>query len=588
MIIALECVHARTRRNPTADTCSVKAAVSGAIESGASVRTIARLLLSPAFQSVVLAIEERLKQPVRTSVFGPITDDPEYKLVVRANAFVNEIDNEVAVAHKFTRDLYAKRFPELESLVLAPLDYVKAVGMIGNDTNVTRVKLDSFLPASIVMAVNVTASTTRGKPLSDSELARVNEACKMVVRLDEVRSKINTFVESRMQLLAPNLSVVVGPSVAAKLLGIAGGLEQLAKIPSCNILVLGASKKSLAGFASVHAQLHMGLVYQSDIVVGVPQEYRRNAARFVAAKAALAARVDSFHEAADGRIGRELRAEIVAKLDKLQEPPPPRPPKPLAVPNEIVKNRRGGRRVRRLKEKHAMSDLRKAANRIKFGTDATDDYDQTDLGYHPGMMMADSGRVRLLLNEKSKVSVSKRLQRDIEKRRVGGIVTPAGALGAVSMIPGASSSALGSGAGSAAAATPAGGSTASQSRASGMSSVAFTPIVVRAVSLMKHSSAHWASFRAWRSRTPMQWPRNASSVLQQIPSISAPTLASSKCVVVSECCNVASAQHKKSQWRLSVCTPKIWFTTFTMYNDECTLKNRMLTQRRDEHTNTRL
>ena len=34
------------------------------------------------------------------------------------------------VVHKFIRDLYYKRFPELESLVQLPLEYVKTVKVI--------------------------------------------------------------------------------------------------------------------------------------------------------------------------------------------------------------------------------------------------------------------------------------------------------------------------------------------------------------------------------------------------------------------------------------------------------------------------
>ena len=40
-----------------------------------------------------------------------------------------------------------------------------------------------------------------------------------------------------MNVLAPNLSAIVGTTVAAKLLGVAGGISALAKMPSCNVHV---------------------------------------------------------------------------------------------------------------------------------------------------------------------------------------------------------------------------------------------------------------------------------------------------------------------------------------------------------------
>lgn len=38
-------------------------------------------------------------------------------------------------------------------------------------------------------------------------------------------------------MLAPNLSAIVGRTVAAKLLGVAGGLSALVRMPSCNVHV---------------------------------------------------------------------------------------------------------------------------------------------------------------------------------------------------------------------------------------------------------------------------------------------------------------------------------------------------------------
>lgn len=49
--------------------------------------------------------------------------------------------------------------------------------------------------------------------------------------------QIFTYVSSRMNMLAPNLSAIVGTTVAAKLLGVAGGLSALAKMPACNVHV---------------------------------------------------------------------------------------------------------------------------------------------------------------------------------------------------------------------------------------------------------------------------------------------------------------------------------------------------------------
>lgn len=58
----------------------------------------------------------------------------------------------------------------------------------------------------------------------------------------------------------------------------------------------------------------------------------------------MAARVDSFHESQDGHTGDQLRADIEAKLDKLQEPPPVKQAKALPAPIDQPRKKRGGRR----------------------------------------------------------------------------------------------------------------------------------------------------------------------------------------------------------------------------------------------------
>lgn len=90
------------------------------------------------------------------------------------------------------------------------------------------------------------------------------------MKLSENKQTILSYVESRMTFIAPNLSIIVGASTAAKLMGMAGGLTNLTKMPSCNILLLGAHKKVLGGFSSTTAMPHAGAIFYSKIVQDCP------------------------------------------------------------------------------------------------------------------------------------------------------------------------------------------------------------------------------------------------------------------------------------------------------------------------------
>lgn len=83
--------------------------------------------------------------------------------------------------------------------------------------------------------------------LTDEEKRHIDEACDMAIDLSNYKTRIFDYVESRMTFIAPNLSMIVGASTAAKIVGVAGGLVKLSKIPACNVILLGSQKKTLAG-----------------------------------------------------------------------------------------------------------------------------------------------------------------------------------------------------------------------------------------------------------------------------------------------------------------------------------------------------
>lgn len=260
-----------------------------------------------------------------------------------------------------------------------------------------------------------------GTLLTDFEKQQIDDACDMAIDLNNSKLEIYEYVESRMAFIAPNISVIVGASTAAKLLGVAGGLRNLSKIPACNVLILGQQRKMLSGFSQANMMPHTGIIFYCELVQNSPPDLRRKAARLVASKCILAARVDACHESNDGRIGKLFREEIEKKLDKLLEPPPVKFVKPLPKPVEVSRKRRGGKRVRKMKDRYAMTEFRKHANRMNFA-DIEDDAYQEDLGYTRGTIgKSGTGRIRLpQVDEKTKVRISKTLQRNLQKQNAWG------------------------------------------------------------------------------------------------------------------------------------------------------------------------
>ena len=377
---------------------------------------IYRLLKSKKIGDMMEAIEVFSESPA--DHFGPVENHPEYDLIVDANNMAVEIDNEIFFLHKYIRDLYNDRFPELESLVLNPMDFIKTVNYLGNELDKSKFDTEilDFLPSATVMVVSVTAATTQGNKVDESQLKNIKDSCSAAFQLEEIRQTILQYVESKMAMIAPNLSRIIGTTTATKLMGQAGGLTALSKMPSCNIYVLGQSKKTLSGFSSAHQLPHTGILYYCDIVQALPKEYRRKATKILAAKCTLAARVDACHQAVDGSIGQKLVDEINTKIEKMQEAPPASKQKALPRPDDEPRKKRGGRRVRKMKEKTAVTELRRRANRVNFAT-LGEDLLQDDLGFSLGSLNKEgSGKVRqAVVDKKSALNLSKKLQRRIQK-----------------------------------------------------------------------------------------------------------------------------------------------------------------------------
>ncbi|KAF0987153.1 hypothetical protein HZS_2923 [Henneguya salminicola] len=179
-------------------------------------------------------------------------------------------------------------------------------------------------------------------------------------------------------------------------------------------MLLGSQKRSLAGFSSISVLPHTGFIYFSPIVQKVPPFLRKKAARVVSAKIALAVRVDSNHEYPDGSYGDNILAELDKKYNMWLTPPPVKVTKALPVPDDQPRKKRGGRRQRHMKQKYALTELRKQANRVHFGIIQEDIY-QDSMGFGlNAVSQPGSGKVRTAnIDTKTKISISKRLQKNL-------------------------------------------------------------------------------------------------------------------------------------------------------------------------------
>jgi len=320
-------------------------------------------------------------QPPQANDVGNVEDHPEYHLLTQSNSLSTQIDSEIVLVHKFIRDHYSVRFPELETLITNPLEYAKVVAILGNGPmdaesikklqtstdNPLNTTLKSVLDGPSLMIVTVEATTSKGREMSPEELSRVITACKMMIALDDAKRTLTDYVQSRMNIFAPNLTALIGSLTAAQLLNTAGGLTGLSKTPSCNLAAWGSKKQANVALATNIGIRQQGFIFHSPVIRSVPADLKKQAMRMFANKIVMCARSDCFHQFRDGSEGERLKNECLDRLDKLQAKPNTKNARALPAPDEKLSRKRGGRRARKAKEATAMTDLRKAQNRMAFG-----------------------------------------------------------------------------------------------------------------------------------------------------------------------------------------------------------------------------
>lgn len=78
--------------------------------------------------------------------------------------------------------------------------------------------------------------------------------------------RLNIIIKNRMAAIAPNLTVLVGELVGARLIAHAGSLLNLAKHPASTVQILGAEKALFRALKTKQDTPKYGLIYHASMV----------------------------------------------------------------------------------------------------------------------------------------------------------------------------------------------------------------------------------------------------------------------------------------------------------------------------------
>lgn len=215
-------------------------------------------------QALRTALIAETKQAIAASV------TPE-ESIIHAITTLDQLEQASHRLVKKAREWYALRHPELERRVR---------------------EHEQFLAAALAPTES---KSEMGAELDEEAERALTRLLQSVQCLYAERDALLAYIERAIREAAPNLALLATPKLAAQLLAKAGSLKRLATMPSGTLQLLGAETALFRHLRNKrHRSPKYGLLFQHPLIQKVPPKSRGKAARALADKLSLCAKLDYF------------------------------------------------------------------------------------------------------------------------------------------------------------------------------------------------------------------------------------------------------------------------------------------------------
>lgn len=239
-------------------------------------------------------------------------------MIVQAINLLDELDKEINTYAMRVREWYGWHFPELAKIVNDNMHYARIVLKAGMRTAFKDTDFSDILDDDIEKNVKDTCEVSMGTDISEEDLGHIRALADQVLSMTQYRAQLSDYLKNRMVAIAPNLTVMVGELVGARLIAHAGSLMNLAKAPASTVQILGAEKALFRALKTKHETPKYGLIYHASLIGQTAQKNKGKIARVLAAKCALSIRVDALGDEETATIGLECRAKVEARMRQLE------------------------------------------------------------------------------------------------------------------------------------------------------------------------------------------------------------------------------------------------------------------------------
>ena len=245
-------------------------------------------------------------------------------IVAQAIQALDDLDKTINLLMGRIREWYGIQFPELDRHLEKHETYCRLVVDLGNRDAFTAENLVSEdIPEVKIQQLVKAAESSMGADIAEQDLREIQALCKSVLNLYGLRQGLEKYMDEVMQQVAPNIKSLVGSLLGARLIAIAGGLLNVARLPASTIQVLGAEKALFRSLKTGTRPPKHGIIFQHAFLHDAKRWQRGKIARALAGKLAIAARADAFGGRDINKILKEGLDKRVEEIrQKYSEPPP--------------------------------------------------------------------------------------------------------------------------------------------------------------------------------------------------------------------------------------------------------------------------
>ena len=317
--------------------------------------------------------------------FNPARSD---NMIIQSIALLDQMDKDLNTFAMRVREWYSWHFPELKDLVKDNYMFARSAAYIqdkkslfqsakANDDEDEEMKGDNgesngeskleglieiVGEPEVANSILAAAKTSMGMDCSAVDMINIVNFTQRMVKLAEFRKQLALYLTDKMAVVAPNLSALIGDTIAARLISKviiegsflpslvstivsqlflrdhlqAGSLTNLAKAPASTVQILGAEKALFRALKTKGNTPKYGLIYNSTFIGRAGAKNKGRISRYLANKCSIATRIDSFSDEPSRIYGEKLREQVEERLKFYETGAAPR--KNIDIMEEIRKN----------------------------------------------------------------------------------------------------------------------------------------------------------------------------------------------------------------------------------------------------------